>query len=42
VDETSLGDPTVAAVEEGVHAMHGEVRYELEVYVGLILFLVSS
>jgi len=36
VENTSLGDISVAAVEEGVHAMHSEVRYKCEVGIGLI------
>ena len=32
VDNTSPRDASAAAVEEGVHATHGEVRYEREVF----------
>jgi len=42
VDKTSAGDATAATVQEGVHATHGEVRYECEVFIGPILLLVSS
>jgi len=34
-------DDAIAAVEEGVHAMHGEFRYKCEVVLGQMLFALS-
>jgi len=38
VDNILSRNASVAVVEEGIHAMHGEVRYEQEGFIGPFFF----